>query len=280
MLQDYSGGPMQAETKALESLFQKLWKDYSTINPQAEAIHRLLGERGEKVINDHVAFRTYNDPRISISVLAKFFLDLGYREKDHYEFKEKKLFAKYYQHPHEELPKVFISELLLEQCSPKLQTSVRHLIDQIPADSIRSSDFLVAGPLWKISSSVYEELLSESEYAGWLAAFGFRANHFTVSFNHLKTFKTLQELNQFLKSQGFPLNQSGGELKGTPEEYLEQSSTLAAQVEWSFSDRKMKIPACYYEFARRYPTATGQLYHGFIAASADKIFESTDRKAQ
>jgi hypothetical protein len=37
------------------------------------------------------------------------------------------------------------------------------------------------------------------------------------------------------------------------------------------------VPACYYEFARRYPIANGELYQGFIAASADKIFESTNR---
>ncbi|MEJ2595547.1 MAG: DUF1338 domain-containing protein, partial [bacterium] len=36
------------------------------------------------------------------------------------------------------------------------------------------------------------------------------------------------------------------------------------------------IPSCYYEFARRYPDASGKLYGGFIAKSADKIFEITD----
>jgi hypothetical protein len=38
-----------------------------------------------------------------------------------------------------------------------------------------------------------------------------------------------------------------------------------------------EIPGCYYEFAKRYPDADGKLYSGFIAKSADKIFESTDR---
>jgi hypothetical protein len=38
-----------------------------------------------------------------------------------------------------------------------------------------------------------------------------------------------------------------------------------------------EIPACYYEFAKRYPDADGKLYSGFIAKSADKIFESTDK---
>ncbi len=37
-----------------------------------------------------------------------------------------------------------------------------------------------------------------------------------------------------------------------------------------------EIPSCFYEFAKRYPQADGELYTGFVAASADKIFESTN----
>jgi hypothetical protein len=47
-------------------------------------------------------------------------------------------------------------------------------------------------------------------------------------------------------------------------------------VEVSFSEGIFTIPGCYYEFARRYPDADGKLFSGFIAGSADKIFESTD----
>ena len=54
-----------------------------------------------------------------------------------------------------------------------------------------------------------------------------RANHFTVLVNDLTTFKNLLELNAFLKSNGFKLNSAGGEVKGSREVFLEQSSTLA-----------------------------------------------------
>ena len=74
----------------------------------------------------------------------------------------------------------------------------------------------------------------------------------------------------------FKLNSSGGEVKGSKEVYLEQSSILANNIEVSFQDGKLIIPACFYEFAKRYPMADGKLYQGFVAASADKIFESTN----
>ena len=79
-----------------------------------------------------------------------------------------------------------------------------------------------------------------------------------------------------MKSKGFKLNSSGGEVKGSKEVYLEQSSILANNIEVTFQDAKLTVPACFYEFAKRYPMKDGTLYQGFVAASADKIFESTN----
>ncbi len=66
--------------------------------------------------------------------------------------------------------------------------------------------------------------------------------------------------------------------KGQPEVLLEQSSTLADDYAVMFSDGELRIPSCFYEFAIRYPKADGELYTGFVAASADKIFESTNAR--
>ena len=58
---------------------------------------------------------------------------------------------------------------------------------------------------------------------------------------------------------------------------LEQGSTLADRAEFTFAGGQVEeIPTCYYEFAKRYRTSDGRLYQGFVAASADKIFESTN----
>ena len=119
-------------------------------------------------------------------------------------------------------------------------------------------------------------LREASEYAAWVYSYGYRANHFTISINHLKQYDTIEKVNSFVKENGFQLNTSGGEIKGTPEQLLEQSSTLADRVKVNFSEGEFEIPSCYYEFARRYRDADGKLFSGFIAGSADKIFESTD----
>lgn len=266
---------------ALEELFFQLWKDYSAMNPQAEKIHKALEARGERVINDHVAFRTFDIPLVGIEVLARPFLKLGYRLAGNYEFKDKKLIARHYEHPDARLPKVFISALKVSDCSEHLQKRVQAMVNQIPEDLPERSDFLISGAPWKkIFSNDYWDLLKESEYAAWMSAFGFRVNHFTVFFNALKTFRDFQGLNHFIKDLGFKLNTAGGETKGSKEVLLEQSSTLAHPVEIQFSDKKEMIPGCYYEFARRYMGPDGMLFQGFLPDSAQKLFESTDRRPE
>lgn len=261
----------------VKALFQGLWQNYLAVTPSAEKIHQLLGSsQQDDVINDHIALRTFNLPKVSLDKLAAHFLALGYKECGEYRFEAKKLYAKHFEHADSTLPKVFISELLLEQCSAELKATIEALVAQIPADAVTADNFLYSGTHWQVNQATYEKLLAESEYAAWVAAWGYRANHFTVSVNDLQNFSTLQQVNTALKDAGFLLNTSGGEIKGTPEVYLEQSSTLADIVPVAFSDGEAKIPSCFYEFARRYALPNGALYTGFVAASADKIFESTN----
>ncbi len=261
----------------LRTLLDKLWIDYTGLNPSALKIHNLFVERGDTVFNDHIAFRTY-EGKTGLDSFAKPFIKAGYKAMGEYEFVQKKLFAKHFEHENKELPKIFISELKWKEFSPFLQKQTENILSQIKDSDIDNFNFSVAGRLWNMNHADYLKLADESEYAGWLAAFGFRANHFTVDVNRLSSFKTLEDLDTFIESQGFNLNTSGGKIKGTPAELLEQSSTLAKTISVAFNDGKFEIPACYYEFARRYPDAKGDLYQGFIAASADKIFESTDRQ--
>ncbi len=261
----------------LHTLLGNMWNDYCALNPSAKKIYDLLTSDGEIVLNDHIALRTFNHPRLGIESMAKTFKKLGYREIQDYHFKTKKLYARHYEHSDETKPKIFISELLVEQMSEPTQKVIGTIVDQLTDKTIQSEEFCYSGRTWNLSYKVYEQLAAESEYASWVAAIGFRPNHFTVYANALKKYNTIEKINQFLESKGYTLNSSGGRIKGTPQELLEQSSTMAELVTVAFNEGFHQVPGCYYEFARRYADLTGKLYHGFIAASADKIFESTNR---
>lgn len=257
-------------------LFESLWKDYiQRLCPSADKVHQLLREDAE-LINDHIALRTFNVAPLGIETLAKPFLALGYKECGDYLFESKKLVAKHYEHDDPNQPKVFISELKVEECSEALQTIVAKLVDQVDAQQLKTQDFLYSGRQWELSFEDYQILAKESEYASWLAAHGYGANHFTVSVNQLNDFSEVQEVNDHLRNVGFVINSSGGEVKGSPEVLLEQSSTMADRVSVQFTESEQVVPGGFYEFAKRYPMNDGQLYTGFVAASADKIFESTN----
>ncbi len=264
-------------TAATDAFFSRLWEDYLNFAPSAGKIHAVLGG-GAPIVNDHIALRTFNTPKLGLAAMEPRILDMGYVRGGEYRFAMKKLKAYHYEHPDPTVPKIFISELLLQECSPALQAIVARLLAQMPAEIPAEAAFLASGRHWNVSHADYQQLIAESEYAGWLAALGFRANHFTVSVNQLPGFESVAAVNERLKAEGFRLNTSGGEIKGSPAVMLEQSSTLADRVRVSFAEGEYEIPGCFYEFAYRYPQADGSLYPGFVEASADKIFESTNAR--
>jgi len=261
-----------------QQIFDKLWADYSGQNRSSLAVYNLFTSHGETVNNDHIAFRTFNHPKLGIDVLAVPFVKAGFIEMGTYHFEEKKLFAKHFHHPNfPESPRVFISELLVEKLSEETQSIIHDIYAKIDFEKVDANELYLSHNIWgKPSFETYNKLRTESEYAAWLYVYGYRANHFTVDVSSLKNFPTLESVNQLLKDSGFVLNSSGGEIKGTPEELLQQSSTMADIIEVDFIEGPQQVPACYYEFARRFPDANGNLYGGFIAKSADKIFESTN----
>ncbi|MBE7689665.1 DUF1338 domain-containing protein [Tenacibaculum piscium] len=265
-------------------IFDKLWKEYTERTPSAQKIKNLLTEKGNTVYNDHIAIRTFDDERVNIEVLAAPFLEVGYQECGDYIFEAKKLYAKHYEHTTDKnAPRVFISQLKIKEFSAELQATVKRLIDGLSEEDLNPAELVFKGRLWEQPSlEVYEKLQAETEYAAWLYVNGFCSNHFTVDVNKLATFKSLQEVNEFLKDNGFKMNTSGGEIKGTPAVFLEQSSILADRIPVVFKQNKTEvtkeITSCYYEFAFRHAMENGKLYSGFIAGSADKIFESTDMK--
>jgi hypothetical protein len=264
----------------LDELLARLWRDYADLNPQAAAIHALLAGEGATIVNDHIALRTFGDPRVDIDALARPFVRAGYRAAGEYRFREKKLVARHFAHDDPELPLVFVSELVLAECSRELRDMVEGMLAQVPAELPGSPWFPASGRPWSVPFAQVEVLRRESEYAAWLAAFGFRANHFTVLTNGLGRLAELGALVGFLEGHGFRFSRAGGLVKGTPAQGLEQASTLASEVRVRFADGEHVVPGCYYEFARRYPLEDGRLFRGFIEGSADKIFESTDRRAR
>lgn len=260
-----------------EAFFNELWTDYVSIAPQAQKIHDLFAVTDGDVINDHVAFRTFANTPLRLDVLEPLILAMGYELQDSYEFKAKKLRANSYIHPNPLVPKIFCSELLVDQLSESAQKIIKKYTAQVTEQALDQSVFW-SGRHWAMPGwDDYSSLMAESEYGAWLLAIGVRVNHFTVSINHLTTTDSIHEVLDRVKIAGYKVNTVGGEVKGTPESLLEQGSTMADRQIFEFSEGDQhEIPTCFYEFAKRHADAQGVVYQGFIEANADKIFESTN----
>ncbi len=265
----------------VNQFFDALWDAYTDVTPQAHKIQTLFKQQGETVINDHVAFRTFGNSPISLAKLEPLFEQMGYQAYGQFRFENKHLKARCYKHTEQaDAPKIFLSELLTEELPQDCQDIINGLVAQIPADVVKGPEIFWQKRLWDIPSlEDYLTLVEHSEYAAWLSTMGMQANHFTVSINHLEKFPTIEQVNELIQSEGYALNQTGGLIKGSPESFLQQSSTMADKVDVTFSGGETRtIPSCFYEFALRHKQPNGELFDSFIEGNADKIFDSTNTK--
>ncbi|MFO7721956.1 MAG: DUF1338 domain-containing protein, partial [Bacteroidales bacterium] len=187
-----------------QDIIKRLWDDYTIQNPPVKRVYDLFLQTEGRVVNDHIALRTFDDPRVNIGVLATPFLKAGYRKMEDYDFEEKHLNASHFEHPDDpEAPLVFISELRVKDFSSGFQHLVGKILNQLDPLRLESEELIFDTEIFGLPSrEIYQELLKESEYAGWLYINGFRANHFTVSINANTRLNTLELANQFLKDNG------------------------------------------------------------------------------
>jgi len=283
---------------ALQVLISAILKPYFDRNPTARNALSLLNATlpNSTLAYDHFAFRTFAIQGMGISSLASFFLDYGYSENnDELVFPRKKLRAKWYSPPNQEMPRIFLSELLVDQLSPECQAIIHKYVNAPPGPAVMGKHAityaLMGAPPWPACSLVeFQTVSKESEYAAWCLTNGYSLNHTTVSVHRIEELGGgIEELNALLENKGgFVLNKEGGSVKTSPDGLLLQSSTVADTAEFVFADGEVeKIPASYIEFAERLPLPEWQgkgrreeldeskRRDGFETGNADKIFEST-----
>ncbi|WP_217607310.1 DUF1338 domain-containing protein [Chitinophaga sp. GbtcB8] len=286
----------------LEQVLSGLMQRYMERVPDVKAIIQAMVQEGiiakpEDVENDHIAFRTMGVPHLGIQSLEKIFLHYGYTKKSAYHFPEKKLDAFWYAPPAPHFPRIFISELRVQDLSLQAQQLILSYTGEVksdPVDALNLDDatavdnFLHSG-LWRLPTlEDYKLLAAESEYAAWVIYNRYYLNHFTISVHNLPPgYNTIPEFNAFLERKGFTLNNAGGKMKVSPDGGLLQSATVANMITAAFANNETHpIAGSYVEFAERkvlpqfahLPADQVKREHrrdGFEAGNADKIFEST-----
>ncbi len=289
------------KNNSLEKILYALFDSYQKRVPDVSIITRAMIEKGlivdeKDIVNDHIAFRTLGVPNLGIASLEKIFLYHGYIKRDYYYFEQKKLNAYWYSPPSEKYPRIFISELIVDDLPKDKQQIIKKYTSSITSDPVNSlelndavkvGDFL-NGSLWALPTiEDYNDLASVSEYAAWVIYNRYYLNHYTISVHELPDgYNTLESFNDFLESIGIRLNTSGGKIKVSNDGLLKQSSTVAKMTEATFSNGNQSIAGSYVEFAERLPLPAYKHLErklirpqhrrdGFESGNADKIFEST-----
>ena len=286
----------------LKDVLKGLMERYQQRVPDVAAVIAAMVREGiiqqaDDIENDHIAFRTMGVPQLGVQSLEKIFLHYGYKKMDHYHFAAKKLDAWWYAPPEPQYPRIFISELRVNDLSEAAQEIIHRYTSEVKTDPVntlhlddaRVVDTFLHSSLWRPPTLAdYQLLATESEYAAWVIYNRYYLNHFTVSVHNLPAgYNTVADFNTFLEKHGFRLNDAGGKIKTSPDGGLLQSATVAGMITAEFAGgEKQAIAGSYVEFAERkvlpefahLPASEigrAQRREGFEAGNADKIFEST-----
>jgi hypothetical protein len=296
-----------------KAVLKELWNDYYTKVPFASIVEKDLKKRNELWIEDHIAFRTLPGEHSGSHVLSRLFELIGYKKEDVYRFEDKSLDA-FWLSPSDAgadskdaSAKIFVSELdlsgfdqefkdIIERYTGQVKSSPLVKLEKLFADfnggkyelaneivSIYIDYFTKETPWSAPKLSDYHKLKTISEYASWTLLFGPKINHFTVCVHLLREFKDITVLGKHIEDNlGIKMNKAGGLVKGRPEIFLEQISTMAVELDYTFADANETVKYGFVEFAKRYTLENqnddgmyDSYFQGFVVANANKIFEST-----
>lgn len=291
-------------------LLERLWAQYIERVSYARKYVDLVNKKGGKVVNDHIALRTFNthtgEQPEGIRAIKHILNCLEYKPANTYNFTKKKLKAVHFEHPDEMFPKIFVSQLEVDQLPEWARSIIHDTVKDTPYIlSDRSIELLsvlkkdgelprVAGEAladdlvqyfrrpWKVpDKNDVLKLNDVSQYAAWVLLHGNSVNHFTAYINHQQVaeWPDLEKTCKALAAEGIPMKEKPEGEKGSK---LQQSATLAVKedVEVKGDDGLEKITwtYAYYEFAERgYVTVDGneKLFTGFLGDQAAHLFDMT-----
>ncbi|MFQ4144997.1 DUF1338 domain-containing protein [Chlorogloeopsis sp. ULAP02] len=291
-------------------LWELLWQEYSTRVSYAQTYAKMITNAGGTIANDHIAFRSlrltvdssHGKVNLGIDYLAQLAEALGYEAAGEYTFPDSHLYARHYRHPQQEefdLPKLFISELIVDELPEKTAQLIQKTVSGVNLfsfsaifDTYGHDRDRLAKELQKVFTyhwqpphrSVIEEVSKVTQYGAWVLLHGYAVNHFTGYVNRQNTpeYPDIDTTARGLANLGVPMK---AEIEGDVACGLRQTATQAVTeyvtVLDDITDTEIQIPwtYAYYEIAQRYMVEVepgeSVLFDGFLGKNAQQLFEMT-----
>ncbi|MCF4970058.1 DUF1338 domain-containing protein [Nostoc sp. CMAA1605] len=289
-------------------LWELLWQEYKTRVNYAQIYEQMITAAGGNIANDHIAFRSLRmvvdspqgEVNLGVNYLGQIVESLGYLPVGEYIFPQTHLYARHYRHPQQvefDLPKLFISELIVDELPDNTAQLIYQTVSQIQQQLIfpsqpETDDESIIQQLrtaftrpWQIPlRSAVETVNQVTQYGAWVLLHGYAVNHFTGYINRQNTssYPDIDTTAKGLANLGVPMK---NEIEGDVTCGLRQTATAAVKemvtVIDDMSGEKIQIPwtYAYYEIAQRYlveiTPGKQELFDAFLGANAKQLFEMT-----
>ncbi len=295
-------------------LLDELWWQYLRRVPYAKAYADMVTSKGGKVVNDHIAFRSFNshtgEQPEGIRAIKHILNYLDYKPTGKYSFKKKKLNAIHFEHHNSLFPKIFVSQLEVSELPDWAQQMINEAVVDTPyllSDNAiellnllketgslpkEAADLLVlelAGYFrrpWDVpQKEAVLKLNDVSQYAAWVLLHGNSVNHFTafINYQEVPEWPDLATTCKALAEAGVPMKEN---IEGKAGSILQQSSTQAIKelvevVNGNGDVEKIKWTYAYYELAQRgviEENGVPKLFSGFLGEQANHLFDMTQTR--
>lgn len=301
-------------SKMVKGLIENLWAQYQRRVPFAKKYAELLKLKGGHLVHDHLAFRTFNTPTgeqpSGITAISHIFETLNYKRCGKYRFPKIYVNAAHFEHPDPLLPKIFISQIEVEELPEWVRQVIRETVHDAPY--LLSEQAIELMNIVGKSNSITEEaatiLIEEltgyfrspwplpsrdnllnindvSQYAAWTLLHGNSVNHFAASINLqlVSEWPDIEATIVGLSQEGIPFK---AEVEGAPGSILRQTATPAVKELYRLKEsdgefRETEWTYAYYELTERgsYVSDEGEkLFGGFIADQATQLFRMTETR--
>lgn len=294
-------------------LINKLWEKFLGRVSYAKTYADLVKKKGGKIVNDHIAFRTFNthtgEQPEGIRAIKHIIEALEYKPVEKYIFKKKKLSAVHFEHPDEMFPKIFVSQLEVEKLPEWAQNTIHQTVKDTPyllSDealellqilkrdkqlNLEAARFLADDLAnyfcrpWNVPyKSDVLKINDVSQYAAWTLLHGNSVNHFTayINFQKVDEWPDLETTCEGLRNAGVPMKET---IEGKKGSKLQQSATQAVkegvEVRTDEGIEKIYWTYAYYELAQRDFIETNgelKLFSGFLGDQATHLFDLTQTR--
>lgn len=300
----------QNATDIAGMLTERLREAYLSRVPAARTYAAMIDHKGGRMVIDHIGFRTLDmntgEQPAGIQAIRHIFECLGYHAAGKYVLPKKRLKAIFMEHDALNLPKIFVSQLNVQQ----LPGWAKQLFPEV----VYETPYLLSDPGIELLSRLKQngqltseaaEILTDellgyfrrpwnpppketiiklnevSHYAAWVLLHGNAPSHFAVLVNdqEVKSLPDIETTVRALQKAGVAVKEN---IEGAKGSILRQSATYAVkeeiEVKGDYGPDEITWTYGYLELIERgwQETEDGpQLFQGFIEGQEKNIYDMT-----